>query len=136
MSWFVSPRSPYVHVVADESRDLIDFERLMNAALKSLESCLSQGSLKSALNAICVRFGTVIRVDVLSTTHIAKPQALCFVRMQTPAQEQALMRELGVGCFGGDVVIVVNLSDRWTSSSFPFTSTPLQSPAAQWAHRS
>ncbi len=39
----------------------------------------------------------------------AKQQALCFVRMASEEEEQQLMSGLGIGRFGGELVVVVDL---------------------------
>jgi len=73
------------------------------------------------LEAICLGFGSVSRVDILISSQVGKRQALCFLRMATKEQEETLMRELGVGRFGGDIVVIVDLSSaerRVESSTF------------------
>lgn len=37
-------------------------------------------------------------------------QAICLWRMQTPEAQERLKREWAVGCFGGDLVLVVDLA--------------------------
>lgn len=39
-------------------------------------------------------------------------QALCFLRMESAEQELQLARELGIGRFGGELVLVVDLPGR------------------------
>ena len=65
--------------------------------------------LKPALHSLCSRFGSVARLDVLSARQAGKHQALCFLRMDSPAQEMLLMKTLGIGRFGGHLVVVVDL---------------------------
>ena len=66
-------------------------------------------SLKSNLQQMAARFGAARRLDILTSVHEGRRQAICFLRMQTPEQEQALMKSLGVGRFGGEIVFVVDL---------------------------
>ena len=77
--------------------------------LKSLASCGDASSLKSAVQELCTEFGTVTHIDVLTMTEAEKRRALCFLRLASSAQEQALMRSLGAPRFGDDVLIVVDL---------------------------
>lgn len=67
------------------------------------------GTLRPALHSLCSRYGSVARLDILAASQAGKRQALCFLRMDSAAQEQQLMRELGVGRFGGDLVVIVDL---------------------------
>ena len=59
--------------------------------------------------SLCSRFGSIARLDILAAGQAGKRQALCFLRMDSPEQERALMSELGVGRFGGDLVVIVDL---------------------------
>jgi hypothetical protein len=77
--------------------------------LKSLASCGDASSLKSAVQELCTEFGTVTHIDVLTMTEAERRRALCFLRLESSAQEQELMRSLGVPRFGEDVLIVVDL---------------------------
>lgn len=67
------------------------------------------GALRPALHSLCSRYGSVARLDILAASQAGKRQALCFLRMDSAAQEQHLMHELGVGRFGGDLVVIVDL---------------------------
>jgi len=66
-------------------------------------------ALRPALHSLCSRYGSVARLDILAASQAGKRQALCFLRMDSAAQEQQLMCELGVGRFGGDLVVIVAL---------------------------
>lgn len=66
-------------------------------------------TLRPALHSLCSRYGSVARLDILAASQAGKRQALCFLRMDSDSQEQQLMRELGVGRFGGDLVVIVDL---------------------------
>ena len=83
--------------------------------LKSLADCGDISSLKSAVQEICTEFGRVTRIDVITTAEARKRRALCFLRLESPAQERELMNALGLPRFGDDVLVVVDLpsgSDR------------------------
>lgn len=76
---------------------------------KSLSGCGNPASLKSALQALCTEFGTVKRIDVLTMPEAGKRRAMCFLRLESAAQERELMSALGVSRFGDDVLVVVDL---------------------------
>jgi len=78
--------------------------------LESLADCGDITSLKSAVQEICTEFGRVTRIDVLTTAEARKRRALCFLRLESPAQERQLMNALGLPRFGDDVLVVVDLS--------------------------
>jgi hypothetical protein len=77
--------------------------------LKSLADCGDISSLKSAVQEICTEFGRVTRIDVVTTAEARKRRALCFLRLESPAQERELMNALGLPRFGDDVLVVVEL---------------------------
>ncbi|WP_457282691.1 hypothetical protein [Polaromonas sp. P5_D5] len=67
---------------------------------------------------MCSRFGSVTQLNILPASHAGKQQALCFLRMATAEEEQRLMSGLGIGRFGGELVLVVDLQ----------TTEPLAAP--------
>ncbi len=73
------------------------------------------GALKPALHSLCSRYGSVARLDILAASQAGKRQALCFLRMGSAEQEHHLMSELGVGRFGGDLVVIVDLQTPATT---------------------
>jgi hypothetical protein len=82
-------------------------------------------SLKSALHQLCGQFGRIARLDILTAMHEGTKQAICFLRMERPEQEQQLMKTLSVGRFGGEVVFVLDLNVPVTSED--------PGPSSQWA---
>lgn len=99
------------------------------SALAGLRQHSDVTSLKSALHQLCSEFGRITRLDILTAMHEGTKQAICFLRMERPEQEQQLMKTLGVGRFGGEVVFVLNLnvpvaaedagpSSQWAESNF------------------
>lgn len=93
--------------------------------LEDLSACPDLATLKPALHAICSRYGSVQRLDILTSTHEGAQQAICFLRMKSAEEESTLMRALGVGRFGGEIVFVIDLQD-----------SPIQEahgPSSQWA---
>ena len=77
--------------------------------LKALAGCCDAVSLKSAVHEVCAEFGKVTHIDILTIAEAQKRQALCFLRLESEAQERRLMTSLGVARFGNDVLVVVDL---------------------------
>lgn len=95
------------------------------SALAELRQYSDVSSLKSALHQLCGQFGRIMRLDILTAIHEGTTQAICFLRMERPEQEQQLMKTLGVGRFGGEVVFVLDL-DAPSARKDP-------GPSSQWA---
>ena len=77
--------------------------------LQSLEGCGDADSLRSAVGELCAEFGKVTRIDILTMAEADKRQALCFLRLESEAQEMRLMASLGASRFGEDVLVVVDV---------------------------
>jgi hypothetical protein len=77
--------------------------------LKALAGCRDPASLKSVVQEICAEFGKVTRIDILTMAEAEKRQALCFLRLESEAQERRLMESLGLFRFGNEVLVVVDL---------------------------
>ena len=88
----------------------------MNHEFEQLKTTAEIGSLRPALHSICSRYGSVARLDIMAATQAGRHQALCFLRMDSPEQEQQLMSDLGVGRFGGDIVLVMDLHPYATTA--------------------
>lgn len=100
----------------------------MNKLLETLELCSGIDALQPAIRSLCARFGSISRLDILPASHLGKRQALCFLRMETPEQEEKIVSELGVGRFGGDLILVVDLVPRAAANAetmFADQSIPL-----------
>ena len=95
------------------------------SALAELKQHTDVSSLKSALHQLCSEFGRITRLDILTAMHEGTKQAICFLRMERPEQEQLLMKTLGVGRFGGEVVFVLNLNVPAAAED--------NGPSSQWA---
>ena len=88
----------------------------MNAArtsaerLKALTACADALGLKSAVHEMCAEFGNVKSIDILTVVEAERRRALCFLRLESEAQEIELMRSLGVSRFGSEVLVVVDFA--------------------------
>lgn len=81
----------------------------MENPLDKLKNFSDISALRAALYSLCSRFGSILRLDILTACQAGKRQALCFLRMDSAEQEQHVMSELGVGRFGEDIVLVIDL---------------------------
>jgi hypothetical protein len=93
--------------------------------LERLGHCPDVATLKPALQQLCGKFGRVVRLDVLTAMHEGTRQAICFLRLDSPEKEQVLMKTLGVGRFGGEIVFVVDLHAPATDQD--------TGPSSQWS---
>jgi hypothetical protein len=81
----------------------------MRDRLESLAGCGDTASLRSAVSDLCAEFGKVMRIDIFTMAEAEKRRALCFLRLESEAQEARLMASLGASRFGDDVLVVVDL---------------------------
>ena len=96
--------------VASRSQPPLSRRRAPAPSLAQLNNCTDLASLRPTLQDLCSRFGAVARLDVLPVDQAGHQQALCFWRMQTAEAEMQIMQTWGIGRFGGDLVMVVDLS--------------------------
>ena len=78
--------------------------------LQLLAGCGDADSLRSAVDALCAEFGKVTHIDILTMAEAEKRQALCFLRLESEAQERQMMTVCGVTRFGDDLLVVVDLA--------------------------
>jgi hypothetical protein len=81
----------------------------MNHGTELLKNCASVSDLKREIRALCARYGAILRIDVLLARRGGVRQAMCFWRMESVEGEDEVMSEFGVGRFGGDLVMIVDL---------------------------
>jgi hypothetical protein len=77
---------------------------------RSLAECGNVGSLRSAIEGLGAEFGMVKYVDIVTVAAAEKRRAVCFLRLESAAQETQLMESLGLSRFGQDVLLVVDLA--------------------------
>ena len=88
----------------------------MSNAFEELKNCTDISALRHGLRSLFSRFGSIVRLDILTAHQEGKRQAIGFWRMGSPGQEQQLMSEFGVGRFGGDLVVIIDLHVSGTAS--------------------
>ena len=77
--------------------------------LKPLAGCRDAGSVESAVREMCAEFGKLTRIHIMTLAEAGQRRALCFLRLKSEAQETRLIASLGVGRFGNDVLVIVDL---------------------------
>jgi len=75
----------------------------------SLAGCGDVDSLRSAIEGLGAEFGKVTSVDIVTLNETEKRRAVCFLRLESAAQERQLMESLGLSRFGQDVLLIVDL---------------------------
>lgn len=103
----------------------------MNRVLAPLQSCADLYAVKKRLQQICERFGTVARLDVVAADQAGQRRALCFLRMASALEEHNVMAALGIGRFGGDLVVLVELKDPVGNPELDWTATPYPGASAE-----
>ena len=78
--------------------------------LKALTGCDDPDRLKSAIHELCAEFGKVTSISIMTMTEAEQRRALCFLRLESEAQEVELMSSLGACRFGNEVLVVVDLA--------------------------
>ncbi|HEX9182278.1 MAG TPA: hypothetical protein VF876_03380 [Burkholderiales bacterium] len=78
--------------------------------LQALAGCADAAGLRSAIARMCAEFGTVTNMDILTIAEADKRRALCFLRLESSAQELRLMTACGVPRFGEDLLVIVDLA--------------------------
>jgi len=80
-------------------------------------------AIKDRLQVLFSCFGRVQRLDLVRTHQGQSSRFMCFLRMGCPAEEQAVAQALGMGRFGGDLVMVLTpqgtLPQRAAASGVP-----------------
>lgn len=87
--------------------------------------------LKDRLQGLFSRYGQVARLDLVRADQGQVGRIMCFLRMGTPEQEQAVVDALGMGRFGGDLVMVLMLQPAQTAAA-PWSREAPASPNAAW----
>lgn len=84
----------------------------MTAPLIALLGHRNVDTLEVALRSACAQIGGLSHLHIATASHGGKRQALCFFRMDAPAQEHRAIQELGAGRAGDELVLVVNLHSQ------------------------
>jgi len=85
--------------------------RISPERLKTLAGCGDAANLRSAVSELCTEFGKVTRIDIFTMAEAEKRRALCFLRLESEAQERQLMTAFGASRLGEDLLVIVDLAN-------------------------
>ena len=88
----------------------------MTPPLEQLKACADLDSLRSTLHILCAQFGTVAGLEIFLIEQSGRHQAMCCWHMQSEEEDARVMKEWGVGRFGGELIAVVDLDSNATGS--------------------
>jgi hypothetical protein len=74
--------------------------------LKQLSAITDDEALSQAVAALCLPFGNIKSIRVLPDGH-SKEGRLCYVELDSPIQQEIMMRKLGGISFGGCAVFFI-----------------------------
>ena len=77
--------------------------------IENLQGRHDVAGVRAAMLQVCGRFGRVSNLTIFTVNHVDQPRAVCFIRMASAAEDQRIMASLGIGRFGGQLVVVVSL---------------------------
>lgn len=92
--------------------------------------------LQDRLQALFSEHGHVVRLDLVRADQAGRRRFLVFVRMKTAQQDQALASALGLGRFGGDLVMLVSPDEDDQINPPWLTGLPVSRAAGQRAQPS
>ena len=81
----------------------------MSPAIEKLRTCISAGELNTALRLLCVSFGAVSSLKIIEVEKPGQRQMMCFLRFENILAMQRFSTEFGVGIFGGELILIVDL---------------------------
>lgn len=77
-----------------------------NASAQAVDS-EDVSALRERLQALFALHGRVRRLDLVRADQAGQRRFLCFVRMASAQEDEAVARALGLGRFGGDLVMLI-----------------------------
>jgi len=80
-------------------------------------SCSDAAGLNRAIQERCTELGIVARIDIRTLVKAGKRQALCFLRIDSAAQQEQLMRTLGLTRCDDDLLLIVDLPPEVANAS-------------------
>jgi hypothetical protein len=88
-------------------------------------SCSDAAGLNRAIQELCTGSGIVARLDIRTLVNSGKRQALCFLRIDSAAQQEQLMRTLELTRCGNDLLLIVDLPSAVPNASAPISGTAI-----------
>lgn len=77
--------------------------------IENLQGRHDLAGVRAGMLRVCGSFGRVHNLTIFAVNHVDQPRAVCFVRMASAEEDQRIMASLGIGRFGGQLVVVVSL---------------------------
>jgi hypothetical protein len=77
--------------------------------MQTLAGCGDAASLRLAVSDLCSEFGNPTHIDIVTMAEARKRRALCFLRLESAAQESQLMAAVGASRMGQDLLVIVDL---------------------------
>ena len=81
----------------------------MSPAIEKLRICTSADEFNTALRLLCVSFGVVNSLKVITVEKPGQRQMMSFLRFENMLAMQRFSTEFGVGIFGGELILIVDL---------------------------
>jgi hypothetical protein len=89
----------------------------MNNALKNrFPPFRDEGSLKRAIESVCVEFGKVTSLRILPANRAAGLQCICIFQLDSAAAVAALRSNYEVIDFGTELLAFVEVHDEWSGA--------------------
>lgn len=82
----------------------------MQTSIPALAHCRDVASLKTELQSLCAAYGSAPHIDILTMVEAGKRRAVCLLRLETAVQEERMAAQFGLGRFGDDLFVVVELA--------------------------
>jgi hypothetical protein len=82
----------------------------MPTSLPTLAACRDVETLRAEIRSLCADFGPPSNIEILTMVEAGKRRAVCLMRLETAAQEARMAAKLGIGRFGDDLFVVVELA--------------------------
>lgn len=92
----------------------------MHDALKNgFPSFLNEKSLRSAIESVCAKYGTVTSLRILPPSRGPEMQlrCICFVRLDSEPAQTRLTKELDGFNFGSSLAFFADVDEKWTGSA-------------------
>jgi hypothetical protein len=87
--------------------------------------CTDAAGLNRAIQELCTESGIVARIDIRTLVESGKRQALCFLRIDSAAQQEQLVRTHGLTRCGNDLLLIVDLPAEVANASAPSSETAI-----------
>lgn len=81
----------------------------MSPAIEKLRICTNADEFNTALRLLCISFGAVNSLKVIEVEKPSQRQMMSFLRFENTLAMQRFSTEFGIGIFGGELILIVDL---------------------------